>query len=98
MDKKLARKNMRSGISMFIVLLCLIGRHLCVGRRVPQRGQVGGGKVSEERTPTQEAEPDGGEHHAIHMPLAQLRADSLSQLAEEERSDRGGAPARRRRA
>jgi hypothetical protein len=25
MDKKLARKNMRSGISMFIVLLCLIG-------------------------------------------------------------------------
>jgi hypothetical protein len=24
--------------------------------------------VSEERTPTQEAEPDGGEHHAIHMP------------------------------
>ena len=25
MDKKLARKNMRSGISMFIVLLALIG-------------------------------------------------------------------------
>ena len=25
MDKKLARKNMRSGVSMFIVLLALIG-------------------------------------------------------------------------
>ena len=25
MDRKLARKNMRSGISMFIVLLALIG-------------------------------------------------------------------------
>ncbi len=25
MDKKLARKNMRSGISMFVVLIALIG-------------------------------------------------------------------------